>query len=294
VEWVRSLDTRDPAIARGRAARVDALVEAMVQQLRSLRAMGAAEDLISRLCRTYFRRGIKRDREFRSQWAAPTNRGYPAEVEFADHVAIYWEALAEEDERMVRGDRTGVEEEARELLEGTGEGLASASFDRLCWELQRTKLRLLRDCAEEWEADYSGRPRRSEVAGATAGGGPGAAGTDRSLRAAVDEWLESESGSWEDKGVAETKRNLDRLLQLVGDRPVDEVRRDDIAKLKSLLQRVPKGTQASVDIRGFLSGEEPPPEKRPSATTVSKAIGRVAAFFAYAEDREWIERNPAF
>lgn len=87
-EWVRSLDTRDPAIARSRAARVDALVEAMVQELRSLRAMGTAEELIERLCRGYFRSGVKRDREFRAEWVAPTNRGYPPEVELADHLSF--------------------------------------------------------------------------------------------------------------------------------------------------------------------------------------------------------------
>lgn len=55
---------------------------------------------------------------------------------------------------MLRGDRSGVEEEARQLLESAGENLAGPSFDRLCWELQRTKLRLIRECADEWEADF--------------------------------------------------------------------------------------------------------------------------------------------
>jgi site-specific recombinase XerD len=69
------------------------------------------------------------------------------------------------------------------------------------------------------------------------------------------------------------------------------VQREDVKRFKAVLERVPRGTPAAVDVSAYVTADAP---ERPLArATVTKSLGRVAAFFSWALDREWIEKSPA-
>src|SRR4029453_7372901 len=131
--------------------------------------------------------------------------------------------------------------------------------------------------------------------GIWAGGGAtsartGASPSAKTITEAVEEWVHEEGREWKKKTLDETQRALRWLVQVVGDVRPDTVKREDMKRFKANVERVPRGTAATADIRTFAAKV---PERPLDRARVTKVLVRVVAFFSWTVDRQWIRTSPA-
>jgi integrase len=301
VEVQKSLRTADHREAKRRAVVVELGLgrrwAALLGQRE--RAVRLEQNEVDRLAEEYYDRLVAEDRAGRHTWR-PQGRTIPGmpdwvdpdEVEFQDHVFYgYWSVLQDEEERM-RGDRRSVKEDVEQVA--SGREFDEETRERLAYAFQRERMRFLREMAKEWEDDFAGKPRAPLVASGATGltvNTPGSASSAKRITEAVREWMHAEGAKWAMKTQNEAKRDLARLVQVVGDVPLDKVKREDVKRFKAVLERVPRGTPATADITTFAAAELP--EQRLDRATVTKSLGSVSRFFAWTVDLEWIEKSPA-
>lgn len=304
VEVQRSLRTADPREAQLRAAVVEL---GLARRWRALLAMRRDsmrrldQQEVEQLAAQYFERLVAEDRAYRATWKATGGVSCPDwvnpdEVELDVTVFTYWSELDEEGERQLRGDRRTVKEEVERIA--AGRDFDEETRERLAFELQAARMRFLRTMTDEWEADFSGRPRAPVAAAArsaiaSAAGNTGANPEAKTVREAVEEYTRRDSHRWKKNTRGETTRALGWLVQVMGDVRLDTVKRRDVERFKAVLERLPRGTPASASIAKFENAEPPPQGKARSATTIGKEVSRVRALFSFAVRQEWIAKNPA-
>ncbi|MGH7288353.1 MAG: site-specific integrase [Myxococcota bacterium] len=151
--------------------------------------------------------------------------------------------------------------------------------------------------AEELEGDFAGKPRAAATIGhqganvaAAATANTGASPSAKTITEAVEEYLHEEGREWKKKTPDETRRALRWLVQVVGDVRPDTVKREDMKRFKANVERVPRGTTATAEIRTFAAKV---PERALDRATVTKLLGRVVAFFSWTVDRQWVRTSPA-
>lgn len=295
---IRSLHTTTFRQACRRAALLNAQLERIFAEARRAKALGEvvdAEELISKLCDEYLERLLTEDREDRR------TRSGLGEVTIQEQASAYRELIEDEGGRMLAGDRSRVAEEAREMLKASGETLSEAGFDRLLWELQRTFLRVLRIAADEWEGDFAGLSREDEQDGpryapsALEPASPSA--TKRptlQLSDVIAAHVTDKEGkkSWTAKTGGMIKSELARFLEIVGDKQVGEVTRDDIRRYVTTLQRLPARMALFYPGKSVAEVLAMNPKPGLSPASINKFMSHVHGLFDFAETMDWVERNP--
>ena len=181
--------------------------------------------LIQQHCDEFFEKLVASDRKDR-------RTATPDRVEMLPYV--YSEVLEDEAERMISGDRRSVLDEAHQIVKNAGVTLSGDEFDRLCWELQRTLVRVYRTCGAEWEGDFSGEarlgPHPAIVAPKRQGSKP--------LSEIVAEFVqEHEDKAWTEKTGRMIKKELSDFLEFVGDKAAGEIARDEIRSYRAIASR---------------------------------------------------------
>jgi integrase len=287
-EVCRSLETSSYRHACEAAAFLDAKVERLRRAVRRVVEL-ASEEEIRRVCDRFYAEIRAEDRQNRSEWTAPTDRGLPFHYELAEHIGMLGDFALDETERMAAGDRSKVIDDARRLAAESGISAEGSELDRLAFELQRTLVRAWLDCKAEWQADYSGRPRPPEAAlGVATPAVPQSRG--RLLSEGIELYLGVHGGQWAKKTTDETARFLNWFLQLVGDKGVREISREDVRAFEDALAKLPGNLPKGTRLREVLASD---PASGLAAGTRAKCIGRIRSLLNFLEAEGWINATPA-
>jgi integrase len=293
-EISRSLGT--PAYRR--ACEGAALLDAEIARLLRLarRAARLADQVrVKQLCEAFYQRILARCRAARADWRATGSDGSHWTDQLEEQIHNERDGLEEEAECMAEGRRASVREDAAVLAREAGLSTEGPDFEVLCFELQRTLIRALRENVREWEADYAGELRPSEVrsSGAlhAAAGVPAPAAAGTSLEDAIQKYLSDNKALWAPKTYDETEKVLDWFRRFVGDKAIRDLTRDDCRRFEDALAAAPKGVPKGENVRRYL--ESPAPESsRLSNSTLTKFLGRLGSCLAYAENEGWLDASP--
>ncbi len=256
--------------------------------------MQDVDELIRRLCDDFLERVIESDREHRRSGTQDRPEYMPG---------VYQSELEDESERMIKGDRSKVADDARELLTRADVTLDEGEFNRLCYELQRTLLRAYRICGDEWDADFVGQPRtwhpgQPEVPSASTGKPRQPPGSRRTLSELVETFLKESDGAstWTASTAGQIKSALRTFVGVVGaGRPIGDVNRDVIIEFRSTAQQLPP--RYTLKFKGKSVSEvlaaTDPDEPKVASPTVNMWLSYVGSMFKFAVQRGWIEQNPA-
>ena len=227
-EFVRSLQASTLREARRIAALLDARMWRVFDVLREGGAVTSdeVERLIECLCDDYLRQLISEDRKAR--------RGWELAPEDAIDGAIDWET-----ERVESKDTAHVRSEAMALLAGARQTLSGENLDALLYELARTRLVALRKMAGERVADLQGEPRASLQAPASALEAPPSAPSP-ALSEVIRHYREDHEGkTWATRTGMMIKSALAEALQIIGDKPVRQVSKEDARQYRLALDKLP-------------------------------------------------------
>ena len=245
----------------------------------------SVNQVIDRVCDEFFREWVEPDREMRSD----------PNLDRESQMIGYDEVSVQVAERMDANDRSHVVDDARRLLRDAGVDLEGDDFDRFCWALQRTLLRALRTCRDEWEGDFIGRPRGEERAGSGVALGPRK--QRRMLSQVIEAWVGDRVAgkAWTSKTAQQIQGEMDQIvLPLLGDRPIDTISRDDIREFRNSIEHLPVRNDPAWKGRTVHEVLEVKPTPGGLAvSTVNRCITHVSSLFKWAVDQEWIDRNPA-
>jgi hypothetical protein len=105
-----------------------------------------------------------------------------------------------------------------------------------------------------------------------------------------------QSKKWSDNTVRNHETKINTMLQILGNRPVKEINVDDIRKLAKLLELLPPGFARMKEYKNIsnlkpndLNGKH---DKTLDVTTRREYLNLAKSVFAYAEDNEYIIKNP--
>lgn len=108
----------------------------------------------------------------------------------------------------------------------------------------------------------------------------------------VDRYLSELSVNWSSKHRATNERDLTPKLtlfvEIIGDRPVNEIKKEDVAQYKTVLLKYPanknkKPAYKDLSIEQILDVELPDEDKL-SATTISNHFNKISSFLDWCED----------
>jgi integrase len=293
-EIVRSLRTRALPEARRRATLIDARLYVIFDHLRT-QPMNReeADALIECLCDEYLRKLVGEDRQRRAESPEDVFDGESADLlEDVASDVFYGELNA-----LESGSVSHAEPEARERLAAIGVEADDALVRRLAYELARTRLLALKHINRERQADVELEPRPElplpaapvQAAARTDAPPPG-----RMLSEVIRLYIEDHEGkTWSPRTAQMTKSELARFLEIVGDKPVNRVTKDDVRSYRATLEKLPAhmGTKyKDMSVTDVLA-TNPEPGLKPE--TLRKFISYVIGLFNHAVKMEWLEKNPA-
>lgn len=127
--------------------------------------------------------------------------------------------------------------------------------------------------------------------------GPSSRKTKRSLGQVHDEFIARQRGRVAEKTLLDNQAKLKLMLSVLGaNRQVDQIGREDIRKLRGILQRLPprfrqRYPHCTPEQAGDMAedhGIDPVSKK-----TVNTYLDLISSFFAFAEVEEYVAKNPA-
>lgn len=285
-EIIRSLNTGNLSEARRRAATFDTAVYGLFDRMRDKHDTVEEDRLMERLCATYRRHLLAEDRGHRRRY-----RGDP-EAEWGG----LSDALERESESLEQRRLNHVRQDAQELLSEAGVKLEGDALDVLLWELARTRLQALSQMMDERDGDYTGRARVSDGGTTVETMGGADEKPSKALSEVIQLYIDDHEGkTWADRTATMAKTGLAQFLELVGDKPVRAVTKDDVRSYRKALERLPARISVVPAYRGKSLREilsmNPEPGLKPAS--ISKLMHYVAGLFNHAERMEWIEKSPA-
>lgn len=268
-----------------------------------------AEELVHRLARAYLHRRMERQRRERRppppRAALPSSAGEGTWLEPTEERSAWWaDARKERSEAAESRERlwAGLEVEARGLLARAGASLEGEPFEQLCAELLRVERWVHRIAEQERAAESTGDPRPAlgaesavPVASGRSARGPGSrARAPRPLSEVIRAFADANEGTrWRPRTAATVRKTLAQLVEVVGDKPVRRITREDVARYRCVLERLPSRRRRRPEAPS-VDAEGEPARPRLSAATIDTRLGHVRRLFRFAEERGWIdEGNPA-
>ena len=104
-----------------------------------------------------------------------------------------------------------------------------------------------------------------------------------------------EGGAWSERTAGMVKVELAEFLEIVGDRRIDQLTKDDIREYRRTLEKLPSRRSVRPEFRGKTIAEvlslNPTPGLK--SATVLKRMSNVVGLFSHAETMEWVDANPA-
>jgi integrase len=222
----------------------------------------AVEKLIRELVDDWFERMVAEDRRERRQQQDFSEMGKHFNLIAQD------EAEALDEGRLL----PHIKREASEVIERAGVELDDDQRRALAWELSRANIRLLREMAEERQADLLGKPRASERRHVQPEPPKGPRKAGVTVEQAIEEYIRIHDGRpWGKEYVVEVSHYLEKLVEHLG------APSPDIAEVTK---------QHLVDFREAL-------RSRVGEVTVGKYMNCTARFLRYCVEWNWIEQSPA-
>ena len=242
-EIVRSLNTSRLAEAQTQAAMLDAAVYLLLDLVREGSVLGT-EETLERLCARYRYDMISTDRHDR--------RRNPSDPEA--EAAGFADAMVRESELLEARDFGHLRAEAQALLVQEGLELDGEAFEELLWELCRTRIGIFDELGDERTGDLVGRPRPPLTNGSTAA--LPKAKPSRMLSEVIALHIEDhEGGSWSERTAGMVKVELAEFLEIVGDRQIDQLTKDDIREYRRVLEKLTSRRSVRPEFRGKTIAE---------------------------------------
>ena len=291
-----SLRTSDWQAARVRVGLVIAKTEQLFSRMRSGML---SEPEIQQLVKDYLIELLNR-----SEAARVNPRSEGVEKWIKAPPKLIQRYLKEHRGALAEGDNEPGEVYAKEFVEHYGLDIqpGSADYQKLGRELTKAFAEFLRIEIERRQGNYGndydsiiGQLKKALEArrdGTDADDGKGSA----LLSAVIEKYIAEKSAHrWRDKTLRENKAMLALLVELVGDIPIRSIGHKLLLDMRNTLQRLPANRTKDKRYRGksikeLLAMENVPPL---DVTTVNNILGKMAAFFRWAEIHEHTATNPA-
>lgn len=102
-------------------------------------------------------------------------------------------------------------------------------------------------------------------------------------------------GVWRASSLPDHENRLGYLIEIIGNKPIQEISRADMTYVKKILQKLPPNRARSPRYRGKSISELVlmPHEKTLNVKTVNIIIEAIASFFEWCVREEYINKNPA-
>ena len=210
---------------------------------------------------------------------------------------------------LISGDISRVAPFAETLLEENGIKLdrQSDNYKRFCRDLVKVQMRMLAECAQRAEGDYSGNFDKKwnmvpVLPWENKGGNRPShnlenADSQHSLSIVIQEHIDEakRAGTWQPKTEDENRKILELFLEMAGDVSIDSVDRTRMHSIKQDLMKLPPNMNKSPRYRDKSLDEvlKMDIEKPMSVASVNKYLIRISSLFKYAAKAGYITSNPA-
>ena len=185
----------------------------------------------------------------------------------------------------------------------------SESYQMLCYETLKARIRVLEADKRKLLADFQGTDKESilkdlgllntSISSAVNGNDADNRPSDSPLLTSVIEEFKKqkiESKKWSETTVATNRNRIEAMIQFFGNKPVNLVTIDDARNYAKVLELLPVGFSLKKefkDISGLtadsLKGNY---KKTLDVTTRRKYLNMAKVIFQFAYDNEYIEKNP--
>lgn len=113
----------------------------------------------------------------------------------------------------------------------------------------------------------------------------------------IDKYVNTkvQDNHWQPHSVPDYKNRLNFLLEILGDKNVDDITRDEIRYFRDVLCKLPPRRKTSKTYRGKTIDEilKMKPDKVLNIATVNIVVEAVSTMFKWAMHEEYLDRNPA-
>jgi integrase len=198
-------------------------------------------------------------------------------------------------------DYSDIENSAVDLLKKNGIfdlNKNSYHFKKLCRELLKSEIKMIKVEKRQIQGDFSdnlntilGTARNPAVSEFTKN-------SAILLEALIDEYKkrQMQSKKWSDNTLRNHQTKINAMLQVIGNRPVNEITVTDIRRLAKLLELLPPGFARIKEYKDIskikpedLEGKH---DKTLDVSTRRDYLNFVKSVFTFAEENEYISKNP--
>lgn len=187
-----------------------------------------------------------------------------------------------------------------ELLDeqGIASDRQSPEYKRLCRELLKAEQQVLRIELRRWDGDYSDEPAVTAAAQPPAGAADELPLGITPLSEVISTFAHQKEvdGSWRERTGSMFRSGLKLFMDVVGDKPINEITKADIRHYQETLHKLPTSMTVKFpgkSVQEVLAMDDEITQPKLSKSSIDKQLRYVKGLLNWAKENDYIKESPA-